>query len=93
MLLKKPDNPAGDAAEEQPKPTKIKQTYMVRDFIKQNHCSLVDAEIPFNPQTKEYLGCYQQAVTAVLERMDSGEPSRLEKLAQLWNKQGAPHKV
>jgi hypothetical protein len=63
----------GDAGEDNPKPTKIKQKYTVRDVVKQKYCSLVDQEIPFNPQTKEYLGHYQRTVTAVLERMDSTE--------------------
>lgn len=79
--------------EDNPKPTKIKQMYTVRDVVKQQYRSLVDEEIPFIPQTREYLGRYQRAVTTVLERMEGGERRKLEELAQSWNEQGAPREV
>jgi hypothetical protein len=53
----------------------------------------VDKKILFKPQTKEYLSQYQHAITTVLNQMDGSERKKVEELAQLWNKQGAPHKV
>ena len=91
--LKQAKNPAEDTVEEDAKPTKIKGAYTARDVIKQKYCSLVDGEIPFNPQMKEYLGCYQCTVTTVLGRLDSSEHKKVEELAQSWNEQGAPHEV
>ena len=82
-----------DAVEEDVKPTKIKGAYTARDVIKQKYCSLVNGKITFNPQMKEYLGCYQCAVTTVLGRLDSSERKKVEELAQSWNEQGAPHEV
>jgi hypothetical protein len=79
--------------EDCPKPTKIKGAYTARDVIKQQYCSLVNKEIPFNPQTKEYLSQYQHTVTIVLNRMDGSERKKVEELAQSWNEQGAPCKV
>lgn len=61
--------------------------------MKQRYRSLIDKEIPFAPQTKEYLGHYQRALTTVLERMDAGERQKLEELAQQWTKEGAPPEV
>ena len=91
--LKQAKNPAEDAVEEDAKPTKIKGAYTARDVIKQKYHLLVDGEIPFNPQMKEYLGCYQHAVTMVLGRLDSSECKTVEELAQSWNEQGAPREV
>jgi hypothetical protein len=53
----------------------------------------MDEEISFKPQTKEYLGQYQCAITTVLNQIDGSERKKVEELAQLWNEQGAPHKV
>ena len=91
--LKQAKNPAEDTVEEDARPTNIKGAYTARDVIKQNDCLLVDGKILFNPQTKEYLGCYQRAVTMVLGRLDSSECKKVEELAQSWNEQGAPHEV
>ena len=79
--------------EDDTKPIKIKGAYTARDVIKQKYCLLINGKIPFNPQTQEYLGCYQHAVTTVLGRLDGSEHQKLEELAQSWNKQGAPHEV
>ena len=79
-----------DAVEDDTKPTKIKGACTARDVIKQKYCVLVDGKIPFNPQTKEYLGCYQCTVTTVLGRLDGSEHKKVEELAQSWNEQGAP---
>jgi hypothetical protein len=53
----------------------------------------MDEEIPFKPQTKEYLSQYQRAVTIVLNQMDGSERKKVEELAQSWNEQGAPCEV
>jgi hypothetical protein len=82
-----------ETLEDCPKPAKIKGAYTARDVIKQQYHSLVDEEIPFKPQTKEYLSQYQHAITTVLNQMDGSERKKVEKLAQLWNEQGAPRKV
>ena len=93
MCLKQAKNSMEDAVEDDTKPTKIKGAYTARDVIKPKYCLLIDNEILFNPQAKEYLGCYQCAVTMVLGRLDSSERKKVEELAQSWNEQGAPHEV
>ena len=76
-----------------PKPTKLKQVYTIRDVIKQNHRSLVEAEIPHKSTDKDYIGSYQRAVTAVLKNMAEEDLEEAEEIVELWNKQGAPPEV
>ena len=82
-----------DTVQDKTRPEEIKQEYTVRDVIKQKYCSLVDEEIPYDPQAKEYLGSYQHAVTTVLGKMDSNQLREVEKLAKSWNEQGVPREV
>ena len=67
--------------------------YSLRDVIKQNHRDRIEAEIPFKPTDKEYIGSYQKAVTTVLENMDDEDLEDAENLRDLWNEQGAPSEV
>lgn len=73
-----------------PKPIKIKQIYTIRDVIKQNYRDLVEAEIPYDPTDKEYIGSYQRAVSKVIESMGDEDLEEAEKIVNLWNQQGAP---
>lgn len=93
VCLKKERSPTEESIDDVKKPRKIKKVYTVRDVVKQKHCSLINKEIPYNPQTKEYLGNYQRAVTTVLKEMDSDERKKLEELAESWNEEGAPREV
>lgn len=76
-----------------PKPTKVKQVYSLRDVIKQHHRGLVEAEIPYKPTDKEYIGSYQRAVTTVLKNMSEKEVEEAEEIVDSWNKEGAPAEV
>jgi hypothetical protein len=58
--------------------------------IKQHHRELVEAEIPYKPTDKEYIGSYQRAVTTVLNNMSEKELEEAEEIVDSWNKQGAP---
>jgi hypothetical protein len=42
---------------------------------------------------KLYIGSYQRAVTTVHKNMNSNELEEAEKIAEMWNKQGAPVEV
>jgi len=75
---------------EEPKPKKIKKTYNIRDVIKQNYRSLVENEIPFKSTDKEYLGSYQKAVSAVLDKMNEEELEEAQNVLESWNKEGGP---
>lgn len=78
---------------EEPKPKKIKKTYNIRDVIKQNYRSLVENEIPFKSTDKEYLGSYQKAVSAVLDKMNEEELKEAQNVLESWNKEGGPSEV
>jgi hypothetical protein len=78
---------------EEPKPKKIKKTYNIRDVIKQNYRSLVENEIPFKSTDKEYLGSYQKAVSAVLDKMNEEELEEAQNVLESWNKEGGPSEV
>lgn len=92
-MLKKEKSAIEDSLEKNTKPCKLKKAYTARDVVKQKYRSLIDKEIPHAPQTKEYLGQYQRAVTNVLKRMDETERKKIEELAQTWNEEGAPREV
>ena len=76
-----------------PKPKKIKQVYSIRDVIKQHYRELVEAEIPYKPTDKEYIGSYQRAVTTILKNMSENDLEEAEKIMESWNKEGAPAEV
>jgi len=76
-----------------PKPTKVKPVYSIRDVIKQHYRELVEAEIPYKPTDKEYIGSYQRAVTTVLKNMSEQDVEEAEEIVESWNKQGAPAEV
>jgi hypothetical protein len=71
----------------------VKQVYTIRDVIKQNYAKLVDEQIPFNPSEKGYLGCYQKAVTTVLNNMDEELLEEAGNILEQWNSNGAPSDV
>jgi hypothetical protein len=78
---------------EAPKPKKIKKFYNVRDVIVQNHGDLIAAKNPLKPSDPKYIGSYQQAVKKVQESLSGDELKKLEKIADAWNKEGAPLEV
>jgi hypothetical protein len=83
----------GTAEDGDPKPKKIKQVYNLRDVIKQNHRNLIEVEIPYESTHDKYIGSYQRAVTAVLEKMKKKDLKEAEKVVELWNAEGAPPEV
>jgi len=76
-----------------PKPTKLKPVYTIRDVIKQNYRNLVEAEIPHKPNDKDYISKYQRAVTTVLDTMSKKDLEKAQEIVNLWNKEGAPVEV
>jgi hypothetical protein len=76
-----------------PKPTKIKQVYTIRDVVKQHYRERVEAKIPYKPTDKEYIGSYQRAVTTVVNNMSDEDVEEAEEIVELWNKRGAPAEV
>ena len=50
-------------------------------------------EIPYKLSNKAYIGSYQRAVTTVHKKLTDGEFEEAEKIADLWNRQGAPTEV
>jgi hypothetical protein len=87
--LKKTSN--GDAEESKPK--KMKQVFTMRDVIKQNYKALIEKEIPFESNDKEYIGSYQRAVTTVLNNMSEEDQEEAQTILDLWNEQGPPPDV
>jgi transposase len=87
-MLKKESAPA--TKDEEPRPKKVKKVYTIRDVIKQRYQTLVNEEIPFQSNEPGYLGNYQKAVTAVLNKMSEEDLEEAEKLVELWNKKGGP---
>jgi hypothetical protein len=79
--------------DDEPKPTKIKQFYTIRDVIKQKHRKLVEEQIPYESTDKRYIGSYQRAVTAVLQDMSKEDLEDAENIIDKWNKDGAPQAV
>lgn len=75
------------------KPKKIKQSYTLRDVVKQHHRDLVEKEIPYAPTDKQYIGSYQRAVTTVLNNMTKKELKEAETMVESWNEQGSPADV
>ena len=68
-----------------PKPSKIKKAYGIRDVITQNHRNLIKQEIPYKPSEKGcYISKYQAAVTSVEEKMTEEEQEEmLQKMTDL----------
>lgn len=85
LIKKESAEEAGD-----PKPTKVKQIYTLRDVIKQNYKALVEEEIPYKTTDKEYIGSYQRAVTDVLKNMTDEQLEEAQNLVDSWNSKGAP---
>ena len=77
----------------EPKPKKVKQVYTIRDVIKQNYGELVAEEIGCKPDDKKYIGSYQRAVTTVHNNMSEEELDEVQRILDLWNKDGAPSEV
>jgi len=75
------------------KTKKFKPKYTVRDVIKKNYRDRIEAEIPHEPSSKEYLRLYQNAVTKVWEKMDDEDLEEAETVLELWNKEGVPPKI
>jgi transcriptional regulator of acetoin/glycerol metabolism len=78
---------------DEPKPTKIKEFYTIRDVVKQHYRALLEEEIPHKSSEKEYIGKYQGAVTAVIKKMSEEDLEEAERIVDLWNEQGAPPEV
>lgn len=76
-----------------PKPTRLKQIYTIRDVIKQKYKTDIEAEIPYQHGDKEYIGSYQRAVTTVLKNLSKKDVKEAEKMVELWNAQGPPSDV
>lgn len=72
------------------KPSKLKQSYKIRDVIKHIHQQRIEQEIPHSSNDKRYLSCYQCAVTAVYQNLTNDELKEAEGILDSWNKQGAP---
>ncbi len=72
------------------KPSKLKQSYKIRDVIKQIHQERIEQEIPHSSNDKQYLSCYQRAVTTVYQNLSNDELKEAEGILDSWNKQGAP---
>jgi hypothetical protein len=88
----------GEAAEpksnvQDQKPKKLKHTYTIRDFIKENYRSLIDSQIPYPPGEPEYIARFQGAVTTVLNNLTEEDLEDAEKMVEQWNKEGAPSQV
>lgn len=84
---------ASSAGGGDPKPVKIKQVYAIRDVIKQKYRELIEDKIPFKPTDKNYLSCYQAALTQVQNEMSDEDLGALQKIVDSWNEQGAPSEV
>jgi hypothetical protein len=65
----------------------------LRDVVKQHYRDLVEEEIPYRPNDKQYLGSYQRAVTTVLNKMTESELEDAEKMVERWNELGSPAEV
>jgi hypothetical protein len=76
-----------------PKPKKLKQVYSIRDVVKEQYRARIEAEIPYKTSDKEFIGCYQRALTAVLNNMSDEDVEAAESILETWNQQGAPAEV
>ena len=76
--------------DEDPIPNKVKQTYKNRDVIKQVHRERIEEAIPYQSTDKEYLGCYQCAVTTIQNGLSNDELKEAESILVKWNAMGAP---
>jgi hypothetical protein len=72
------------------KPRKAKQTYKIRDVIKQLYRERIEEEIPVKTTDKEFIGHYQRAVTTIHENLTTEELNEAEAKLDLWNKEGLP---
>jgi hypothetical protein len=63
--------------------------FTIRDVIKGNYRDRIEAEIPHEPKTKEYIAAYQGAVTKVINNLDGDDLEEVENLVKEWNKEGA----
>jgi hypothetical protein len=75
---------------EDPKPKKLKQTYKLRDVVKEIHRQRIEDEIPYESTDPKYLGCYQRALTKILEQLSEDELEEAERTLISWNKEGVP---
>jgi len=75
------------------KPNKLKKVYTIRDVIKHKYVDLIKEQIPYKTNEKEYIGCYQRAVTTVQENMSKDDLKELEEIALRWSKEGVPEDV
>jgi hypothetical protein len=55
-----------------------------------NYRHLIEAQIPHEPKTTEYIAAYQGAVTKVIKNLDDDLQETVENLVEEWNKEGAP---
>jgi hypothetical protein len=72
------------------KPTKLKRKYSIRDVVKQIYRDRIEQEIPHKSTDKEYIGCYQLAVTKIQLNMTEEDLEHVKKVMDLWNTEGIP---
>jgi hypothetical protein len=84
------DKPESSKDSGPPKPTKIKQTYKIRDVIKEVYRKRIEKEIPYKPGDTKYLRSYQTAVTTIYEKLTDDELQAAENTLESWNKLGVP---
>jgi hypothetical protein len=74
----------------------LKETYTIRDVIKDRYLERINQEIPFKHEEKDYIGGYQRAVTKVeqdIKDENGDDLKEVEAIVQSWNKLGAPANV
>jgi hypothetical protein len=79
--------------EDDPKPSKLKQTYTIRDVVMQMYPELVAAENPYSPSDRQYIGSFQRSVTNAVSKLDEDNLKEVEEMLEKWNKDGAPSEV
>jgi len=86
-------NNESDNDDENPKPSKLKKTYTLRDVVKQVHHKQIEEAIPHKSTEKGYLGCYQRTLSTILNSLSNVELKEAENILDAWNKRGAPADV
>lgn len=72
------------------KPKKVKQTYNIRDVIREKYSDEIKAANPYTPGDKEFVGNFGKALNSVMGNLNDDELKEAEELTDLWNEQGPP---
>ena len=88
-MIEKESNKEGESS----KRRKGKQTYKIRDVIKQLYRDRIEDEIPVKPTHKDYIGHYQRALTTVQTNLSGDELKEAEAMLEEWCKEGLPREV